>query len=53
MDWDLNFDDILKEYGIDPEGEESSPADAPEPEEKLPADPADEFLTEPEAKEPA
>ena len=53
MDWDLNFDDILKEYGIDPEGEDSSAADAPEPEEKLPADPADEFLTEPEAKEPA
>ncbi len=52
MDWDLNFDDILKEYGVNPE-EDDAPADTSEPEEELPADPAEEILTEPEAEEPA
>ena len=53
MDWDLNFDDILKEYGINPEGEDSSAADAPEPKEQLPEDPYGEFKAEPDTEEPA
>ena len=53
MDWDLNFDDILKEYGVSPEGEDDAFADSPEPEEELSAEPAEEILTEPEADEPA
>ena len=53
MDWDLNFDDILKEYGVNPEGEDSLTANAPETEETLSADPADEFLAEPEAEKTA
>ena len=48
----MNFDDILKEYGVNPE-EDDAPADTSEPEEELPADPAEEILTEPEAEEPA
>ena len=53
MDWDLNFDDILKEYGINPEGEDSSAADAPEPKEQLPEDLYGEFKAEPDPEEPA
>ena len=51
MDWDLNFDDILKEYGINTEEDASD--DASGPEKESPADPAGEILTEPEAEVPA
>ena len=44
MDWDLNFDDILKEYGVGPEGNDDTAADVPEPEEDLPVEPSEEIL---------